>query len=218
MEYAFRHANERAKNASFHESESLLLVCYRFGDIQLWDYNQLILLHTFHNAHDKMTRCVDFYPNIKRNENISEYKYWFVSCGDDKLIKIWDYKSYNFVKQYKFHSDYVRNVQFYPHSSFPWLLSCSDDQSIVITNYERDFKVHEITAHYHYIWWAKFDDRYDNIIMSAGLEGSIKIHDISVLMKLQSKNGDCCEAFSSKSTTIATVYICVYVYKHGISY
>ena len=41
----------------------------------------------------------------------------FVSCSDDKTIKLWDIPTESTVSTLKFHTDYVRAVRFHPQSN-----------------------------------------------------------------------------------------------------
>lgn len=86
------------------------------------------------------------------------------------------------------HMDYIRTVQF--HSELPWILSASDDQTIRIWNWQSRSCISVLTGHNHYVMCATFAPstakHAQNLVASASLDQSIRIWDISGLIKKNS--------------------------------
>lgn len=147
--------------------------------------------------HDGPVRGVDFH----RTQPL------FVSGGDDYKIKVWSYQTRRCLFTLNGHLDYVRTVFF--HHELPWILSSSDDQTIRIWNWQnRQLSMAELilcikrlrsaganamyflvvctmTGHNHYTMCAQFHPKED-LIVSASLDQSVRVWDISGLRKKHS--------------------------------
>ena len=139
--------------------------------------------------HDGPVRGVDFHKTQPL----------FVSGGDDYKIKVWSLQTRRCLFTLNGHLDYIRTVFF--HHELPWILSSSDDQTIRIWNWQnrslsmsRNLKVCgfqliltvcTMTGHNHYTMCAQFHPKED-LIVSASLDQSVRVWDISGLRKKHS--------------------------------
>ncbi|CAO2654455.1 Nn.00g111880.m01.CDS01 [Neocucurbitaria sp. VM-36] len=110
--------------------------------------------------HDGPVRGIDFHKTQPL----------FVSGGDDYKIKVWSYQTRRCLFTLNGHLDYVRTVFF--HHELPWILSSSDDLCTM-------------TGHNHYTMCAQFHPKED-LIVSASLDQSVRVWDISGLRKKHS--------------------------------
>ncbi|KAJ3991040.1 coatomer protein [Lentinula boryana] len=76
------------------------------------------------DAHEKGVNYVDFYPG---ND-----KPYLVTCGDDKIVKVWDYLSKSCVQTMEGHTNNVSFAVFHP--SLPVIISGSEDGTVKIWN------------------------------------------------------------------------------------
>ena len=111
---------------------------------------------------------------------MEKLKPYFVSGGDDKSIKVWNYTTKKCQFTLTGHKDYIRTVQF--HQELPWILSCSDDMTIRIWNWINRTLLTTASGHDHYVMSAFFHPTQDWIV-SASLDSTIRIWDYSVLRK-----------------------------------
>jgi coatomer subunit alpha len=141
--------------------------------------------------HDGPVRGVDFHKTQPL----------FVSGGDDYKIKVWSYQTRRCLFTLNGHLDYVRTVFF--HHELPWIISSSDDQTIRIWNWQNRslsifpkpiaagfsllicFPVCTMTGHNHYTMCAQFHPK-DDLVVSASLDQSVRVWDISGLRKKHS--------------------------------
>ena len=80
MEIFFEISGARVKGLSFHPQHPWLLVSYYTGEIVLYDYIHKTTIEKF-TGHDGPVRSIDFHFSQP----------FFVSCGDDKTIRVWKY-------------------------------------------------------------------------------------------------------------------------------
>lgn len=169
MMKVFEAKSYRVKGISFHLSKPWVLTSLHNGIINLYDYINGILLHSFED-HEGPVRSIDFHYSQPI----------FASGGDDTKIKIWNFQLKKCTFTLAGHTDYIRTVQF--HHEFPWLLSASDDQTIRIWNWQNRTLLTTATGHDHYVMSAFFHPS-QNLIVSASLDQSIRIWDYSNLRK-----------------------------------
>ena len=165
----FEAKSYRVKGISFHPNKPWVLTSLHNGIINIYDYVNGILLHSFED-HDGPVRTVDFHFSQPL----------FASGGDDCKIKIWNYQLKKCMFTLNGHTDYIRTVQF--HHEFPWLISSSDDQTIRIWNWQSRTLLTTAAGHDHYVMTAFFHPS-QNLIVSASLDQSIRIWDFSNLRK-----------------------------------
>lgn len=155
------HGKERIKGLSFHPRRPWLLVGDRAGVVELWDYRMQVLIHRYENAHTGPVRCVQFHATQPL----------FVTCGDDHLIKVWNYQQNKCLFTLAGHSDYVRSVAF--HHEYPWIVSASDDNLIKIWNWQSRTCISTLPGHTSYVMSVRFHPTLD-LIGSASLDGSAR--------------------------------------------
>ena len=165
----FENKSYRVKGVSFHPTKPWVLASLHNGFINLIDYINGIVLHTFED-HEGPVRSIDFHY----------CQPLFVSGGDDNKIKVWNYQLKKNMFTLAGHNDYIRTVQF--HHEFPWIISSSDDQTIRIWNWQNRTLLTTATGHDHYVMSAFFHPT-QNFIVSASLDQSIRIWDYSNLRK-----------------------------------
>eukprot|EP01084_Bolivina_argentea_P235886 396784_1 len=173
----------RVKGISFHPTKPLILTSLSSGTIQLWNYADNILLHQFHNAHKGPIRSVDFNPDPNSNE--------FISGGDDYIIRMWNYTSYEKLFEFSGHCDYVRIVQYYP--TYPlktWFVSGSDDNLLRLWDYKHLKPIYILSSHNHYVMQCEWHPKNKNLLISCSLDETIVIWNISKLNDVYENNYD----------------------------
>lgn len=163
----FESKSYRVKGISFHPTKPWILTSLHNGVINLYDYVNCILLHSFEDS-DCPIRTIDFHFS----QSI------FAAGGDDFKIKIYNYQIKKIQFSLEGHTDYIRTVQF--HHELPWLISASDDQTIRIWNWQNRTLLTTATGHDHYVMSAFFHPT-NSLIVSASLDQSIRIWDYSNL-------------------------------------
>lgn len=160
----------RVKGLAFHYHRPWILVSLHDGAIQLYDYRMGILLESY-QEHEGPVRGIDFHKSQPL----------FVSGGDDYKIKVWNYQLKRCLYTLDGHLDYIRTVYFHPNEH-PWILSASDDQTVRIWNWQSRQCLLALTGHNHYVMCAQWHPTED-LILSAALDHTIRIWDISGLVK-----------------------------------
>ncbi|CCU82918.1 coatomer alpha subunit [Blumeria hordei DH14] len=150
---------------------SIPKVSLHSSTIQLWDYRMGTLIDRF-EEHDGPVRGIDFHKTQPL----------FVSGGDDYKIKVWSYQTRRCLFTLNGHLDYVRTVFF--HHELPWIISSSDDQTIRIWNWQNRSLICTMTGHNHYTMCANFTQ--NDLVVSASLDQSVRVWDISGLRKKHS--------------------------------
>ncbi len=68
----------------------------------------------------------------------------------------------------------------------PWILSCSDDQTIRIWNWQSQTLLTTMTGHNHYVMCAQFHPGNEDLVVSASLDQTVRLWDISGLRRRNS--------------------------------
>ena len=102
----------------------------------------------FHlKGHQKSINKVLFHPNYS----------WFVTCGDDSKIGVWDYESGKLEKWLKGHTNSVCDLSFNPNGTY--LASSSVDMSVKIWNFEDEFRCEKtLNGHDHTVTGKSYTD------------------------------------------------------------
>jgi len=139
-------------------------------------------------------RSVRFGPNEKI----------LVSCGDDKMIRMWDWKKSSELKQFEGHEDGVTGAEL--SSDGKLLVSSARDNTIRIWNTENGKIIHVLNGHSFSVGDACFspDKKY---ILSGGWDHFMKLWDIETgkeILNVESTDGCFSSvAFHPKGTFIA---------------
>jgi coatomer protein complex subunit alpha (xenin) len=163
---------ERVKGISFHPRRPWILASDGQGDVELWDYRLQVLIHHYKGAHAGPVRAVQFHATQPI----------FVTCGDDHLVKVWNYQQHKCVFVLHGHSDYVRSVAF--HHEYPWIASGSDDNLVKIWNWQSRTCIATLPGHASYVMCVRFHPVSD-LLASASLDGTVRIWNFSSLAQEQ---------------------------------
>jgi platelet-activating factor acetylhydrolase IB subunit alpha len=102
-------------------------------------------------------------------------KEYIVSCGRDKMIKLWDVFANSCVYTMLGHDNWVRSLAIAPNGKF--LISCSDDKSIRVWDLKTGRCVKKlIDAHDRFVISLAVNSKYP-IMASGSIDHSIKIWD-----------------------------------------
>nr|XP_043637952.1 coatomer subunit alpha-2-like [Erigeron canadensis] len=137
--------NSAVKGLCFESKGPLILVSCENGAVKLINYELKRVICDFNRHNGKPVRSVSFERN----------RPFFVSGGDDYMIRVWDYQLRQCMFALSGHTGIIRTVQF--HNKKPWIVSASDDESIRIWNWEsrkcmsvlRGYKGHVMCALFH---------------------------------------------------------------------
>ena len=90
------------------------------GAIQVFDVNSRAILKTWREQ-KQAVRSLKWSPKESTT---------LMSCGDDRIVRLWDLPSENCVETFRGHQDYVRTGSFLPGQSSNLLVSGSYDQTV----------------------------------------------------------------------------------------
>lgn len=96
-------------------------------------------------------------------------KDWFVAGSDDKIIRVYNYKTCEKINEFEAHTDFIRSVVVHP--VLPYVLSSSDDKLIKLWDWEKDWECTRIfEGHTHYVMQVAFDPIDPNTFVSVSLD------------------------------------------------
>lgn len=188
----FEVRSARVKGISFHKVRPWVLCGLHNGVIQIWDYRTNTPVDTY-KEHQGSVRGVDFHVSQPL----------FVSGADDYTVKVWNYEFRRCLFTLMGHMDYVRTVTF--HLVQPWIVSCSDDYTVRIWNWQSRQCLASLTGHNHYVMCAKFHPTDHRLVVSASLDKTIRLWDISLLQGRQQEAGLAQDMLGT--TDVAVLYV-----------
>ncbi|KAA6370701.1 MAG: putative Coatomer subunit beta', partial [Streblomastix strix] len=159
----FAAPSERVKSVDIHPSEPWLLTTLYNGVICIWNYEKETLVKTIE---------VTELP-IRSGKFIAR-KQWIVIGADDDQIRVYNTSTFDLVKKWDAHSDYIRGIAVHPTASF--VLSCSDDYTIKRWDWEKDWSLGlQYEGHEHYVMCVAFNPKDPTLFASASVDGTVKI-------------------------------------------
>ncbi|XP_021732811.1 coatomer subunit beta'-2-like [Chenopodium quinoa] len=108
-----------------------------------------------------------------RSAKFVAQKDWIITGSDDKMIRVYDYKTEEKVKEFVAHNDYVRHIVVHP--TLPYVLTASDDKQIKLWDWEDWVCTRTFLGHSHYVMQVAINPIDHNNFVSVSLDGSIKI-------------------------------------------
>lgn len=128
-------------------------------------------LHTF-SVHEMQCEDVCF---SKKNENI------FASCGDDKKIFLYDFRSKDVVAEIIGHDAEINSIDFNPINEFLYLTGSSDKTVALWDIRKPELKMHEFIHHKDSVINVKWNPKRGNVLMSSGDDNKILIWDLTLI-------------------------------------
>jgi len=141
------------------------------GTVCLWDINSNSS-DPFHHFQGHTMQCEDVCFSKK-------HEYIFGSCGDDKTIKIMDYRTDKPVISYVGHEAEVNSIDFNPKNEFLYITG-SADKTIALWDLRKpDLKLHSFIHHKQSILNVKWNSKRSNIFASSGEDCKVLIWDLT---------------------------------------
>jgi histone-binding protein RBBP4 len=145
------------------------------GSVCLWDIESknsepyYVPIKTF-NEHK--TECEDVCFNKKQ-------MYIFGTCGDDKYIKIMDYREGKPVISVLGHDAEINSIDFNPQNEFLYVTGSADKSASLWDLRRPDLKIHSFNHHKGAILNVKWNNIRSNIFASSGEDNKILIWDLT---------------------------------------
>ena len=159
---------------SIFNSNYLLSESYD-GSVCLWDIESknsnpyYVPIKTF-NKHE--SECEDVCFSKKHN-------FIFGTCGDDKYIKIIDYRDNKPVISVLGHEAEINSIDFNPQNEFLYITGSGDKSAALWDLRKPDLKLHSFYHHKGAILNVKWNNRRSNIFASSGEDNKILIWDLT---------------------------------------
>ena len=82
------------------------------------DYNGKVLVWTTDSATPQAERVIDAHAGWVRNVVFSPDQRQFATCGNDNLVKLWNFADFTLVRTFEGHASHVYNIAFHPTQPF----------------------------------------------------------------------------------------------------
>ncbi|TAL70692.1 MAG: WD40 repeat domain-containing protein [Bacteroidetes bacterium] len=156
-----RHSSE-VNSANFNNDGTLIITSTRDGKAEMFDAKNGLPIRTF-EGHKASVRWSVFSPDT----------HYVATASDDSTAILWETNTGKIVRVLKGHGDAVRCVNF--SSDSKKLVTASLDGFAYIWNVETGTVIDRIDAgQYDMLWYAEFHPS-NNMVMTAGTEGTIKL-------------------------------------------
>lgn len=146
-------------------------------------------LKTVIAGHTGWVRCLDVDPS---NE-------WFVSGGNDRLLKIWDLASGTLKLSLTGHVQSIRGVIVSPRH--PYLFSCGEDNTVKCWDLEANKVIRHYHGHLSGVYTIALHPTVD-VLASGGRDASVRIWDIRTRQAVHILSGHQSTVFSLASQAI----------------
>ena len=141
------------------------------GSVCLWDINSNNSDPIF-TSKEHLSECEDVCFNKKQ-------KYIFGTCGDDKTIKIMDFREKKPVISVLGHEAEINSIDFHPENEFLYITGSSDKTAALWDLRKPELKLHSFIHHKNSILNVKWNNRRSNIFASSGEDNKILIWDLT---------------------------------------
>lgn len=132
-------------------------------------------------------RTINHHQSVVGDVNWSNHQEnLFSSCGDDKFLILWDYRSENPIISVEAHSMEINSVDFNPLNEF-LLITASNDKTIALWDI-RNFKIklHSFDHHKNDILGARWNPNIETLFASYSTDRRVNIWDCSKIGSQQS--------------------------------
>ncbi len=141
------------------------------GSVCLWDIKSNNL-EPLYKIHEHKSECEDVCFNKKLN-------YIFASCGDDKYIKIMDYRMEKPFLSILGHNAEINSIDFNPENEFLYITGSGDKTAALWDLRKPELKMHSFIHHKNSILNVKWNNKRCNIFASSGEDNKILIWDLT---------------------------------------
>jgi histone-binding protein RBBP4 len=148
-----------------------LLSCSYDGSVCLWDLKSEGSDPLF-KVKEHLSECEDV-CFCKKQKNI------FASCGDDKTIKIMDYREKDAVVSVVGHEAEINSIDFNPDNEFLYITGSNDKTAALWDLRKPELKLHSFIHHKNSILNVKWNNRRSNIFASSGEDNKILVWDLT---------------------------------------
>lgn len=173
------HCNEKSilysGSITVGESRVIISAGTVMDGIIIWDLNTSSILH----------RLTDHKGSIFGVRVDSTFKY-ITSCSDDRSIKLYEFETGALLAEGWGHGARIWNLAFFKESPAIRIFSSGEDCTARIWEYEEgnpNLKQLEVIDDCHlgkHVWSSDIDDA-NNLAVTGGADGKIRLHDLSVL-------------------------------------
>jgi len=140
---------------------------------------------TLEGHEDSVNNILIFNKMIDKNNSID----YLISCSNDRTIKIWNLKNFEYIRTLEAHTDWINNIITYnkiidQNNSIDYLISSSYDKTIKIWNLQTFEFITSLTGHTNVIkniiTFNKMIDENNSIdyLISCSYDSTIKIWDL----------------------------------------
>ncbi|EGV64493.1 WD repeat-containing protein 6 [Yamadazyma tenuis] len=139
----------------------------------IWDMNSSKILHRLNDHKGSIF-------GVKVNSSLKH----IISCSDDRSVKLYDFESGKFLAEGWGHGARIWNLEFYKQSESLRIISSGEDCTVRVWQYEEGsdrLKQLEVIDDCHlgkHVWSCDVDDVQNNMIVTGGADGSVRLHDL----------------------------------------
>ncbi|EFP02447.1 hypothetical protein CRE_01096 [Caenorhabditis remanei] len=195
--------SDRVKCVDIHPVKPWILTSLHTGVVQIWNYETKTLVKAIQVRKSELFSCSE---NSVRSAKFIPQKNWISTASDDRKVRIFDSESFNLIREFEAHSDFIRSIVIHP--TLPYLISASDDKTIKVWDWKNEWRLEQqFDGHEHYVMQMAINPYDTDVLISASLDKTLKIWKLGeekeVGMLEGHHKGVNCVAFLGKSKIVS---------------